>query len=104
MLPHDSQWFWVYFLKKSQAFKIFQDWLAMVEKKTNQKLCTLHTDGGGEYCSRILEAFLIKRGIVHQMTASQTPEQNGVAEQQNQSIFDCVCTILIDSGLPPPLG
>ena len=94
-----SWWLWVYFpKKKSQAFKTFQDWLTMVEKQINQKLYTLHTDGGEEYCLRVFKAFLIKQGIVHQMTASQTPEQNRVAKWQNWSIFDCICMILINSG------
>ena len=35
------------------------------------------------------------------MAASQTPEQNRVARWQNWSIFDCICMILINSGLPP---
>lgn len=41
LTDNKSQRLWVYFLKKkSQAFTTFQDWLAIVEKQSNQKLLT----------------------------------------------------------------
>ena len=38
--------------------------------------------------------------IHHETTSLYTPEQNGDAECQNHSIFDRVCTVLIDAGFP----
>ena len=40
------------------------------------------------------------RGIHFEKSSPDTPEQNGDAECQNRTIFDCVRTILIDAGLP----
>ena len=40
------------------------------------------------------------RGIHHGTTSPDTPEQNGDAKHQNHSIFYCVCTVLINAGLP----
>jgi hypothetical protein len=40
------------------------------------------------------------RGIRHEITSPDTPEQNGNAKRQNHSIFDHICTVLIDAGLP----
>ena len=39
-------------------------------------------------------------GIRWETTSPRTPEQNGVTERLNHSIFDRVRTILIDTGLP----
>ena len=97
----NSRWLWVIFLKsKSDAFKAFVDWLAYVEKETGHKLCTIRTDNGGEYLSQLWNKYLKECGIRHELTSPYTPEQNGVSECQNRTIFDHVRTILINSGLP----
>ena len=96
-----SQWLWVIFLKsKGEALKAFLDWLVYVEKETGLKLCMICTDNGGEYLSQLWNKFLKECGICHELTLPYTPEQNRVSECQNCTIFDCVHTILIDSGLP----
>ena len=97
----NSQWLWVIFLKsKSEAFKAFVYWLTYIEQETGLKLCTIFTDNGGEYLSKLWNKFLKECGVCHELTLSYTPEQNGVSEHQNHTIFDHVHTILIDSGLP----
>ena len=90
------------FLKsKSKAFEAFVDWLTYIEKETGHKLYTICTDNGGEYLSQLWNKYLKEHRICHELTSPYTPEQNGVSECQNCTIFDCIYTILIDSG--PPL-
>jgi Integrase core domain/GAG-pre-integrase domain len=96
-----SHWVWVAFLKrKSDAFTAFKEWLIFVEKQTGQQLHIFHTDNGGEFITKVWRKFMKDRGICHETTSPYTPEQNSDAERQNRSIFDCVCTVLIDAGLP----
>ena len=100
LTDNKSWWLWVIFLKsKGEALKVFVDWLVYVEKQTGLKLHTIHTDNGGEYLSQLWNKFLKECGIRHGLTSPYTPEQNGVSERQNYTIFDHVHTILIDSGL-----
>ena len=96
-----SQWLWVIFLKsKSEAFKVFINWLTYVDKETGLKLYMIHTDNGGEYLSQLWNKFLKECSIHHELTSPYTSKQNRVSECQNCTIFDHICTILIDSGLP----
>src|SRR5882762_7004511 len=96
-----SRWTWVAFLKrKSEAFTAFKEWLQYVEKHTGLKLLVFRTDNGGEFLSEEWKKFLKDRGIRHETTSPDTPEQNGDAKRQNRTIFDRVRTILIDAGLP----
>ncbi|OJT02422.1 Copia protein [Trametes pubescens] len=98
---HYHRWLWVAFLRrKSDAFEAFKEWLARVERETGRKLAKLRADNGGEYVGNAFKAFCKERGIQLQTTSPRTPEQNGVAERQNRSVFDRVRTILIESGLP----
>ena len=92
---------WVYFLKtKDQAFDRFQEWKAMVEKVSGKKLKTLRSDNGGEYTSKMFEAYLKSEGIRHEQTIPKTPQQNGVAERLNRTLVELSRSMLLDAALP----
>ena len=98
---HWSRWLWVVFLRnKSDAFNAFKEWLAMVERETGEKLATLRADNGGKYVSNEFQAYCKANGIRLETTSARTPEQNGIAERQNRSVFERVRVVLIESGLP----
>ena len=82
-----SRKMWVYFLKqKSDAFPVFQQFKALVEKESSSSICTLRTDNGGEFCSSAFSAFCTTHGIRRQFTTPHTPQQNGVVEHRNRTI------------------
>ena len=92
---------WVYFLKtKDQAFDHFQEWKAMVEKASGKKLKTLRSDNGGEYTSKMFEAYLKSKGIRHERTIPKTPQQNGVAERFNCTLIELSHSMLLGAALP----
>lgn len=73
-----SHYTWVYPLKKkSDVFKTFLKWQAMVETSTGRKLRTFRTDGGGEYMSKEFGRHLDQHGVRHETTVPKNPEQNG---------------------------
>src|ERR1700683_2695572 len=73
-----SRWAWVAFLKrKSDAFAAFKKWLIFAEKQTNLQLYIFHTDNGGEFLTKEWRQMLKDRGIHHETTSPDTPEQNG---------------------------
>lgn len=80
---------WVYFLHhKSEAYRCFREWKAMVELETGLKLKVFRTDNGGEYTSDQFEDYLRNLGIIHETTVPHTPQQNGVAERFNRTIVE----------------
>jgi transposase InsO family protein len=49
---------WIYFLKtKSEVFKRFQEFKALVENQTRRKIKVLRSDNGGEYTSTEFKNF-----------------------------------------------
>ncbi|GMP36892.1 hypothetical protein CsSME_00008847 [Camellia sinensis var. sinensis] len=65
---------WVYFLKrKSEAFSIFKEFKAFVEKQSRYYIKTLQSDQGGEYTSDAFENYGKEHRIKHQTTSSYTP-------------------------------
>jgi hypothetical protein len=62
----------------------------------------LRTDSGGEY-EKWMGAHLKGSGIIHEMTAPYSPDQNGVAERANRTIMERVKAIIAEAKLDKKL-
>ena len=71
-----------------------------MEKESGVSVCCLRTDRGGEFCSKEFDEFCRTHGIKRQLTASYTPQQNGVAERRNQTIMNLVRSTLTEKKMP----
>ena len=69
----------------------------MVEIEFDQKIAVLHCDNGGEYSSFQFKIFAEQEGFKIQYTVPYTPEQNGVAERLNRTLFNMTRCFLNDS-------
>ena len=55
---------WIYFLKtKSEVFKRFQEFKALVKNQIGKRIKVLRSDNGGEYTSREFVDFCTRAGI-----------------------------------------
>ena len=91
----------VYFIKqKSEVFEKFKEFEANVTNKCGHSISTLRTDNGGEYRSKEFQAYLISKGISHELTIPHTPEQNGVAERMNRTLQESARAMLAHAGMP----
>ena len=79
---------------KRDAFHMFLQFKALVEKQSGKVLKTLRTDGGGEYTSNSFEILCVKGGIIHEVIAPCTPQHNGVAERENRTILNMAKSML----------
>ncbi|KAD7477788.1 hypothetical protein E3N88_00924 [Mikania micrantha] len=57
-------------------------------------------DRGGEYCGNEFQKYLKEHGILHQLTTSYTPQQNGVAERKNRSLLELARSMLKNKDMP----
>jgi hypothetical protein len=95
-----SQKSWIFFMKnKGQVFSRFQEFKALVENQAGKKIRVLRTDNGGEYTSKEFMDFCVGEGIKRELTVPYNPQQNGVAERKNTSIFGDARAVLHDQGL-----
>ena len=92
---------WIYFLKtKSEVFKRFQEFRALVETQTGRKIKSLRSDNGGEYTLGEFVDYCAEAGIRREFTVPYNPQQNRVAERKNRSIIGAAKAMLHDQGLP----
>uniref|UniRef100_A0A2N9IRZ8 Integrase catalytic domain-containing protein n=1 Tax=Fagus sylvatica TaxID=28930 RepID=A0A2N9IRZ8_FAGSY len=77
---------WVYLLKhKSDTFKVFTQFQAMVNTQFSLPIKILRSDCGGEFTSTDFTQFCHDKGILHHLSCPHTPQQNGVAERKHRT-------------------
>lgn len=86
--------------EKSEVEHIFTDFYKMIETQFQTKISILRTDNGTEYFNNTLENFLIEKGILHQSTCPDTPEQNGIAERKNKHLLEIARAMMFYMHIP----
>ena len=98
---HYSRYGFVYLMRqKSETFDKFREYKAEEEKQLGVHIKQLRSDRGDEYLSREFKFYLTQEGIVSQLSAPGTPQQNGVAERRNRTLLEMVRLMLSYSSLP----
>ncbi|KAH9725006.1 Integrase catalytic domain-containing protein [Citrus sinensis] len=96
-----SRYGYIYLMRhKSEALEKFKEYRAETEKQLDKNIKKLRSDRGGEFLSGDFKEYLVENGIVSQLTAPGTPQQNGVAERRNRTLLDMVRSMLSYSSLP----
>ena len=85
---------------KSDTFELFKEYRALVEKQLGKLIKTLRSNRGREYLLGKFEDHLKEEGIISQLTAPGTPQQNGVSERRNRTLMDMVRSMMSYSSLP----
>ena len=88
---------------KDQVLKKFIEYKTNVENFHGLKITILRSDNGGEYISHTFNDFLTQNGITIQLKVPLTPQQNGVAEKLNHTLFNMTRCLLLDSNIPNKL-
>ena len=100
-IDEHSNWVTVFLLKrKSEVAVRFLEYEKLAERQTGRKRRVLRSDRGGEYLSDMLSSYFKHQGIVHELTAADTPHQNGVAERFNRTSLKLVRSMLNHMSVP----
>lgn len=85
---------------KSDVYENTKELIAMIETLTGQSIKRIRSDNGGEYVSNSLQKLLAHKGIFHDFTVPNTPQQHGVAERSNRIIFEKERCMLYERKIP----
>lgn len=82
---------------KSDASVAIQNVYKMIETKFACKIKIIRTDNGNEFN---LKQLYSEKGIIHQITCVETPQQNAVVERKHQHVLNVARALRFQSGLP----
>lgn len=85
---------------KSETCNLVKPFITMAVTQFEAKIKRLGSDNGSEFRTRELEEFLAEKGIMHQYSFVETPQQNGIAERKHQHILGVTRALMFHSGLP----
>ena len=101
IVDDSTRYMWIYLLSiKAEALKFFKKFRVMAEAEVNRKLKCARSDRGGEFLSTEFILYCEENGILRQLTAPYTPQQNGVVERRNRTIMGLVRSMLKGKKLP----
>ena len=96
-----SRFGYVYLMKrKFETFKEFKEFKAKVENQLGKRIKAIRSDHGGKYLFVDFKDYLTENGIISQLIAPATPQQNGVAERMNRTLLKMVRSMMSYSNLP----
>jgi hypothetical protein len=84
---------------KSEALNCFIQYNNLVENKLSTKIKALITDQVHEYLSEQFKNVCDEKGIARQLIIPYTPQQNGVVEKRNKTLFDMVRSMMANANL-----
>ena len=83
-----SRYTWVFFLHdKSEVASCFKKFVKRAQNEFEMKLKKIRSDNGKEFDNTNIEAYCDEVGIKHEVSATYTPQQNGVVERKNQTLI-----------------
>jgi transposase InsO family protein len=92
---------WVFFLQdKSEAKRIVKKFIRRVQNEFELKVKNIRSDNGSEFRNTQVEEFLDEEGIKHELSASYTPQQNGIIERKNRTLIEAARTMLDEYKTP----
>ena len=68
--------------------------------KKGYTITSIRSDRGGEFSCKPFESYCKEHGILHNVSAPKTPQQNGVVERKNRTLQEMARTMLNENGLP----
>lgn len=92
---------WVYLLRyKSDALSKIQFFLNMVKTHFNSKVKFFRSDNALDFLSRPVQKLFHDNGILQELTCTDTPQQNGVAERKHRHILNVARCLRFQAHLP----
>jgi transposase InsO family protein len=96
-----SRYSWVFFLKsKDEVFKHFRSLALRSNNEHPNCLKAIHSDNGTEFRNVSFNQFCLEYGVDQQFSAPRVPQQNGVVERKNRTLFK-MARMMLDEHMTP---
>ncbi|WVZ20696.1 hypothetical protein V8G54_008018 [Vigna mungo] len=98
LLDDYSRFTWIHLLKsKAEVKTVLPKFIIFIENQFDTKLKRIRSDNGKEF---FLNDFFSSKGIFHETSCIESPQQNGIVERKHQHILNVARALLFQSHLP----
>ena len=98
LVDDHSRCTWVYIMKhKSETSCLIQTFYNMIFTQFKVPIKMLRSDNGPEFA---LKSFYASKGIIHQLSCVETPQQNSVVERKHQHLVVVARALRFQANLP----
>ncbi|XP_021762259.1 uncharacterized protein LOC110727034 [Chenopodium quinoa] len=92
---------WVHLLNfKNDSVKILIDFVIFAENQHGFKVKCIRSDNAKELCECKIADFYLAKDILHQISCSDTPQQNGVVERKHKHLLETAIALFFQSKVP----
>ena len=92
---------WVHLMSsKSNAFPLLQSFIIFIEKQFHASVKIIRSDTGSEFQDKTSIQFYTSKGIMHQKSCVDTPQQNGIVERKHKHLLEVARALMIQANLP----
>jgi hypothetical protein len=96
-----SRYTWVFFLHdKTEVASCFKKFAKRAQNEFDVKIKKIRSDNGKEFDNTNIETYCDEVGIKHEVSATYTPQQNGVVERKNRTLITLARTMLDEYNTP----
>ena len=93
-----SRYTWVFPLKqKSEDVKILENFVIFIQTQFEAAIKIIRSDNENEF---FMTNFFINKGIIHQTSYVNTPQQNSIVERNHGYLLNVARALMIQSHLP----
>nr|GEX75797.1 putative ribonuclease H-like domain-containing protein [Tanacetum cinerariifolium] len=85
---------------KDEASEVIISFIKKTQVNLQLQVQRVRTDNGTDFKNKTLAKFCDEVGITQQFSAARTPQQNGIVESRNQTLFEATRTMLTFANLP----
>jgi transposase InsO family protein len=89
-----SRFTWVFFLQDKSEAKGVVKFIRRVQNEFELKVKNIRSDNGSKFRNTQVEEFLDEEGIKNELSAQNTPQQNGIVERNNCTLVEASRTML----------
>jgi len=95
---HYSRYTRIFLLKqKYEVVKVLENFVIFVQTQFETTLKIIRSDNGTEF---FMTNFFVSKGIIHQTSCVNTPQQNSIVEMKHGHLIDVARVLMIQSYLP----
>jgi transposase InsO family protein len=96
-----SRYCWVFFLEsKDQVFEHFRLLALRLNNEHPNYLKAIHSDNETKFRNASFDEFCLEHAIDQQFSTPRIPQQNGVVERKNRTLFEMARTMLYEHRTP----